>query len=367
MQSSNRFHSLIKKYVIGVAAAGAICAAHFSAAAATVTYPSVQWAKGSSYSSTSVFNATSNTGYFSDWVASPNQIFQVDLARMTSTSSLTVTGPTYLNAVAYNPGKNTAVYGGYYSNQFAFVNLANFTQTGTLTLNASLNFPGTYSEAYDPTTQMAYFGSNAGKATVKGQIIKIDTSKSAFVSSIPLLAGEAVVNFLMIDPGRQMLYAGIVTGTTKSGTSRLVSINLVTGARVSSLSIPTTYIDWGLIDTGNNIAYVTSYGTATTLYKIDLGSLSIVASTALTSPVISGGVIDLIHNLAFFGSSNNSCNVSTVDLTTFRETGTISMACSPFARGDTSQGIYTQFIDTTNRFVYWGVDTSPGSVIRMPY
>ncbi len=330
----------------------------------SMTYPTLHWSSGSNYTSTSLFDSTANVGYFTDWVRSPNSLFKVDLGTMTELATLNLTTPTYLNAAVMNPTAHVAIFGGYYSNMFTKVDLTTFSQNGTLTLSSSLHFPGTYSEAYDPNTQMAYFGSNSGGSSVKGQIVKIDTSKFVFVSSIPLLAGEAVINFLLLDPSREMLYAGIVK---QNNTTELVSVNLTTGTRIAGLGLPPAYIDWGVIDTANNLAYVASYGTPTTLYKVNLSTFTITASIPLSAPVISAGVIDIKNQLAFFGSSNNSCDVSEVDLGTFAEVNSFSMTCNPFKKGDNSQGIYTQFLDTTNRIVYWGIDTSPGSVIKMAY
>jgi hypothetical protein len=352
----------------------------FTSASLAQVYPVVSWPSNVYYTSCSYVNSQTQLGYFTSWdTATDSIIFEVNLTSFTIRRQTVVSNIPNLNAFSVNPSTNIGLLGGYSSQLVIEFNLTSMAPTGrTINLRSisgitASNFPGTYSSKYHSLTNSHYVGGGYKAGATQTAIVKINAATFTYTAHLLTPLNQFDVYYMMLDTVRNKLIFSLETSYIGQ-----ISLNTFT---LDPVSLTIYVSNWGVVDSQNGFAYVANVvpqGSLSTISKINLSTFTVVSSILITAPAIGSGVIDSANKIAFFGAAPfykknvvPQCGrVSRINLTTFTETlPAITLPCTPYTRCGAGVviGLYTADIDLSRKTVYWGVDTCPGSAVKMPY
>jgi PKD domain-containing protein len=175
------------------------------------------------------------------------------------------------------------------------IRLSDFTNVANLTISTG---NGALAATLDSSREIAYFGTEAG------QIVRIDLA--SFTETGSLTTGMGLITSAGIDPGNGFAYFGTVTGNVVR-----VRLSDLTVNKTLALGPPNS-IGSAVIDTGNGYAYFGACASSNILLstppdfvtKVRLSDLSIVAQLDPQAGCLTSAAIDPSGGFVYFGSNN---------------------------------------------------------------
>lgn len=204
----------------------------------------------------------------------------------------------------------------------------------------------------DDATGMAYFCS----ATSPAQIVKVNTTTMARVSSVVLNPAEDYCYALEIDTVNGFGYA-----TTYTSPAKVVKFNLSTMTRIGALTLSINSVDATSIDVTNGFLYVSNYASPVQVAKVDLGSFTETAAITLNAGenrAWMSSEIDVANQKLYVGTNTVPGKVVKINLSTFTREAVVT-----FNAGE--DYALASGIDLTDQKLYVATDTDPANVIKI--
>ncbi len=229
------------------------------------------------------------------------------------------------------------------------------SEVGTLTLSDSVN--GHLTTSIDPVNGFIYGGCNGGDYNTGfyGKLVKIRISDFTQVDSIS--SGSSYKTCSAIDLTNGYFYTG-----SEQSPPLISKVWLPAFTEVATLSIGEGYtINKLLVDESDGFLYasISMSSGPDKIKKIDLTSFTVVSTLLLNSGenVISA-IIDTVNKFAYYGVYTTPGSVVKIDLTTFTRVGKVT-----FNSGEGNP--FSAIIDVNRGFAYFGTDDTIGKVVKI--
>lgn len=172
------------------------------------------------------------------------------------------------------------------------------------------------------------------------------------ISAITLNVGETYLESGVLDTNNNIAYF-----YTNQNPAKLIKIDISNFSRLDAINLSITNGGCIVIDSSNGFVYIGSQQSPAIVSKVRISDFTEVSTLTLSVNSARSAVIDTVNGFAYFGSFEIPARISKVRLSDFTEVGFLT----------TSAGITFRpsVIDTINGFAYFGDESDSGTITKI--